>query len=131
MHGMTVVAAALTASAALCGCMSVGSPEKEGQLSAAGFVRLQADSPEKAAKLHALPQNSIVYAQRKTGNTYIYADAAGCDCAYIGNDAAYQEYQQIRAANNIAQMQETTALLNAEAASDWGGAGGPLVPGWQ
>jgi hypothetical protein len=131
MHGMTVVAAALTASAALCGCMSVGSPEKEGQLSAAGFVRLQADSPEKAGKLHALPQNSIVYAQRKTGNTYIYADAAGCDCAYIGNDAAYQQYQQIRAANNIAQMQETTALLNAEAASDWGGAWGPLVPGWQ
>ncbi len=27
-------------------------------------------------------------------------------------------------------MQETTALLNAEAAADWGGAWGPLVPGW-
>jgi len=27
-------------------------------------------------------------------------------------------------------MQETTALLNAEAANDWGGAWGPLVPGW-
>jgi hypothetical protein len=131
MLGKFIVAAALTVSASLCGCMSVGSPEKEGRLSAAGFVRLQADSPEKAAKLQALPQNSIVYAQRKTGNTYIYADAAGCDCAYVGNDAAYQQYQQIRAANNIAQMQETTALLNAEAASDWGGAWGPLVPGWQ
>ena len=126
----TVVAAALTAVLALGACASVGAQEKEGQLAAAGFVRLQADTPAKVAKLQALPQNSIVYAQRKGGNAYIYADAAGCNCAYVGNDAAYQQYQQIRAANNIAQMQETTAMLNAEAANDWGGAWGPMVPYW-
>ena len=125
-----VLAVALAASAALGGCASIGAPEKEGQLAAAGFVRLQADTPQKAAKLQALPQNTITYAQRKKGSVYIYADAAGCNCAYIGNAAAYQQYQQLRAANNIAQMQETTALLNAEAANDWGGAWGPLVPGW-
>jgi flagellar basal body rod protein FlgG len=126
----TVVAAALTALVALGACASVGAQEKEGQLAAAGFVRLQADTPAKVAKLQALPQNSITYAQRKGGNVYIYADAAGCNCAYVGNDAAYQQYQQIRAANNIAQMQETTAMLNAEAANDWGGAYGPMVPYW-
>ena len=126
----TVVAAALTAALALGACVTVGAQEKEGQLAAAGFVRLQADTPAKVAKLQALPQNSIVYAQRKGGNAYIYADAAGCNCAYVGNDAAYQSYQQIRAANNIAQMQETTAMLNAEAANDWGGAWGPMVPYW-
>jgi hypothetical protein len=48
----------------------------------------------------------------------------------VGDEAAYQQYQQIRAANNIAQMQETTALLNAEAAADWGGAWGPSAPYW-
>ena len=120
----------LAALLALTGCASVGAPEKEGQLAAAGFVRMQADTPQKVAKLRALPQNTIVYAQRKKGNYYIYADAAGCGCALVGNDAAFQQYQQIRAANNIAQMQETTALLNAEAAADWGGAWGPFVPGW-
>jgi len=120
----------LAALLALTGCASVGAPEKEGQLAAAGFVRMQADTPQKVAKLQALPQNTIVYAQRKKGNYYIYADAAGCGCAFVGNDAAFQQYQQIRAANNIAQMQETTALLNAEAAADWGGAWGPFVPGW-
>jgi hypothetical protein len=123
-----IVLAALTAAAG--GCASVGAPEKEGQLAAAGFVRLQADTPQRIAKLQALPQNTIIYAQRKKGNAYIYADAAGCNCAYVGNEAAYQRYQQIRAANNIAQMQETTALLNAEAADDWGGAWGPMVPYW-
>jgi|SRR5271165_2374047 len=122
--------AALAALFALAGCVSVGAPEKEGQLAAAGFVRMQADTPQKIAKLQALPQNTIVYTQRKKGNYYIYADAAGCGCAFVGNDAAYQQFQQVRAANNIAQMQETTALLNAEAASDWGGAWGPFVPGW-
>jgi hypothetical protein len=120
----------LAGSAALAGCMTVGVQEKEGQLSAAGFVRQQADTPQKLAKLQSLPQNTIVFSQRKHGNVYIYADAAGCNCAFIGNEAAYQQYQQIRTANNIAQMQETTALLNAEAATDWGGAWGPYAPGW-
>ncbi len=126
----TMAAAALTAAIALAGCASVGAPETEGQLSAAGFMRLQADTPQKLAKLQALPQNTIIYAQRKKGNAYIYADAAGCNCAFVGNAAAYQQYQLLQSANNIAQMQQTTALLNAEAAEDWGGAWGPAVPYW-
>jgi hypothetical protein len=122
--------AGLAALAALQGCASVGAPEKEGQLSAAGFARLQADTPEKAAKLQALPQNAMVYAQRKKGPVYIYADAAGCNCAFVGSPDAYQQYQQIRAANNVAQMQEVTAQLNLAAAEDWGGAWGPIALGW-
>jgi hypothetical protein len=125
-----IVLVTLAASAALAGCMAMGAQEKEGQLAAAGFVRQQADTPQKMAKLQALPQNSIVFSQRKKGAVYIYADAAGCNCAFIGNEAAYQQYQQIRTANNIAQMQETTAMLNQEAAMDWGGAWGPYAPGW-
>ncbi len=122
--------AAFAGLAALAGCASFGAQEKEGQLSAAGFVRLQADTPARVAKLQALPQNTIVFAQRKSGPVYIYADAAGCNCAFVGTPAAWQQYQQIRAANNIAQMQETTAELNMAAAEDWGGAWGPMAPGW-
>jgi hypothetical protein len=130
MKFVRIVITALVASAGLAGCMTIGVQEKEGQLAAAGFVRKQADTPQKLAKLQALPQNTIVYSQRKGGNVYIYADAAGCGCAFIGSDAAYQQYQQIRTANNIAQMQETTAILNQEAAMDWGGVWGPYAPGW-
>ena len=122
--------AGLAALMGLAGCAGVGVQEKEGQLSAAGFVRLQADTPARVAKLQALPQNSIVFSQRKSGPVYIYADAAGCNCAFVGTPAAYQSYQEIRAANNIAQMQETTAELNMAAAEDWGGAWGPMAPGW-
>jgi hypothetical protein len=122
--------AAGIASAALAGCMTMGVQEKEGQLAAAGFIRQAADTPLKMTKLQGLPQNTMVAAQRKGHNVYIYADAAGCGCAFIGSDAAYQQYQQIRTANNIAQMQETTAMLNQEAMMDWGGAWGPYAPGW-
>jgi hypothetical protein len=130
MAGRAILCAPLILLAALCGCVSIGAPEKEGRLSAAGFMRLQADTPQKMAKLQALPQDTIVYAPRKSGNAYIFADAAGCACAFVGNEVAYQQYQQLRAANNIAQMQETTARLNAEAAADWGGAWGPAAPYW-
>ncbi len=129
MNTVRIGVAALAATV-LVGCVTVGAQEKEGQLAAAGFIRQPADTPQKLAKLQALPQNAIVAAQRKGHNVYIYADAAGCNCAFIGNDAAYQQYQQIRAANNIAQMQETTAILNQEAMMDWGGAWGPYTPGW-
>lgn len=121
---------AVAAAAALAGCQTMGAQEKESQLSAAGFTRLQADNPQKLSNIQTLPQNQIVFVPRKKGNVYIYADNAGCGCAYVGNEAAYQQYQALRAANNIAQMQETTAMLNAEAATDWGGAWGPYVPYW-
>jgi hypothetical protein len=130
LKSVRTVLTTFAASAALAGCMTMGAQEKEGQLAAAGFVRQQADTPQKLAKLQALPQNTMVFSQRKRGNVYIYADAAGCNCAFIGNDAAYQQYQQIRTANNIAQMQETTAMLNQQAAMDWGGVWGPYAPGW-
>jgi hypothetical protein len=130
INRLRIVTTALVGSAALAGCMTMGVQEKEGQLAAAGFVRQQADTPQKVAKLQALPQNTIVFSQRKRGNVYIYADAAGCNCAFIGTPAAYQQYQQIRTANNIAQMQETAAELNSAAAMDWGGVWGPYAYGW-
>ena len=130
MAGQMRAVAALTLAAVSAGCVTVGAQQTESMLAAAGFVQHPADTPQKLAKLQALPQNAIVFSQRKSGNVYIYADAAGCNCAYIGDAAAYQQYQQMRVANNIAQMQETTAMLNQEAAMDWGGAWGPVVPGW-
>ena len=130
MTGQMGAVGALTLAAVLGGCVTVGAQQTESMLAAAGFVQHPADTPQKLAKLQALPQNTVVFTQRKKGSFYIYADAAGCNCAYIGDAAAYQQYQQMRVANNIAQMQDTTAMLNQEAAMDWGGVWGPVVPGW-
>ena len=109
MARRTTVAGLLMLSAALAGCIS--GPQQDSMLTAAGFVRREADSLVKLAKLEALPQRTVVATQRKSGVFYIYADAMGCGCIYVGDQAAHQQYQQMQVANNIAQKQETTAVL--------------------
>jgi hypothetical protein len=113
----------------LAGCASIGAPQTESTLAAANFTVKLADTPAKLAKLQALPQNKL-FAKNRNGKVYyIYADAAGCRCLYIGNQAAYQQYQQVRIAQNIAAEQVAAAEMNQEAMMDWD-AFGPYQPGY-
>jgi hypothetical protein len=52
-------------------------------------------------------------------NYYVYADATTCQCIYIGQDANYQNYQQLQTQKNIAQEQQMTAEMNENAAMNW------------
>jgi hypothetical protein len=99
--------------------------EKEARLSAAQFVRNQANTPAKLAKARALPQNKMFIATKSSKNYYIYADVAGCQCVYVGNEAAYQQYQQLRISQNIAQEQVMAAELNQQAMFDMDPVWGP------
>lgn len=115
---------------ALSACASV--KRREDALSAAQFVQRPANTPQKLAKLKALPQNKMIVRQVNQQNVYLFADAANCQCLYIGNENAYQRYRQIRVAENIADEQEAAAEMNQSAAfeySDWGPYGG-MGPGW-
>lgn len=56
-------------------------------LSAVNFNLKMADTPAKIAKLKALPQNRLVAQERNGKTCFIYA-TAGCQCVYIGNQAA-------------------------------------------
>jgi len=59
----------------------------------AGFVVKYATTPEKTAILRSLPPDKLV-TRRKDGKLYyVYADAAGCNCAYVGTPEAYWTYQ--------------------------------------
>lgn len=59
----------------------------------AGFVVKYATTPEKKAILQSLPADKLV-TRRKDGNLYyVYADAAGCSCAYVGTPEAFARYQ--------------------------------------
>ncbi|QGM47986.1 hypothetical protein H2LOC_007375 [Methylocystis heyeri] len=98
-------------------------------MAAAQFARKQADTPAKLAKLKALPQNKVTLVVKNGKNYYIYADAAQCQCLYIGKEANYQQYQQIRIAQNIADEQQAAAAMNQEAAMDWD-SWGPWGPGF-
>ena len=113
----------------LAGCASLGDPQTESTLSAANFTMKLADTPAKLAKLKALPQNRLVALNRNGKTYFVYADAVGCQCVYIGNQAAYQQYQQMRVAQNLAAEQVAAAEMNQEAMMDWD-AFGPYQPGF-
>jgi len=59
----------------------------------AGFVVKYATTPEKSALLRSLPPDKLVTRRRDGKLYYVYADAAGCNCAYVGTPEAYAAYR--------------------------------------
>jgi hypothetical protein len=60
---------------------------------AAGFIVKYATTPEKSAILRSLPPDKLVKRTKDGKLYYVYADAAGCNCAYVGTPQAYTTYQ--------------------------------------
>lgn len=60
---------------------------------AAGFIVKYATTPEKRAILNSLPPDKLVKRMKDGKLYYVYADAAGCNCAYVGTAQAYAAYQ--------------------------------------
>jgi len=60
---------------------------------AAGFTVKYATTPKKRAILRSLPPDKLIKRTKDGKLYYVYADAAGCNCAYIGTPAAYAAYQ--------------------------------------
>ena len=68
---------------------------------AAGFIVKYETTPEKRAILRSLPPDKLV-TRRKDGKLYyVYADAARCNCAYVGTPEAYASYQNGAGAANF------------------------------
>ena len=51
---------------------------------------------------------------------YVYADPEGCNCVYIGDEQAYQQYQKLAVEQRIADEARLTAQMNQDAAMNWG-----------
>ncbi len=60
---------------------------------ASGFIVKYATTPEKSAILRSLPPDKLVKRTKNGKLYYVYADAAGCNCAYVGTPEAYAAYQ--------------------------------------
>jgi hypothetical protein len=60
---------------------------------AAGFIVKYATTPEKRAILRSLPPDKLVKRTKDGKLYYVYADAARCNCAYVGTPQAYAAYQ--------------------------------------
>ena len=94
------VAIALTGmafAAAACTTTGAGTTAKEDMLEQAGFVRRNADTPDRVAALKALPPHQFVTRNSNGSIKFMYADPIACDCIYVGGQRAYDQYRQLMA----------------------------------
>ena len=88
---------------------------KEQLLSAAGFQMKSADTPKKQAHIQTLPQRTLLAYPYKGKVVYVYRDV---NTLYMGDQGAYQRYQQLAVEKKIAREQLEVAEINET--SDWG-----------
>jgi hypothetical protein len=88
---------------------------KENLLAAAGFTLQPANSPARIAAMKKLPPNKFV--RQTSGGTvvYVYADPAGCQCVYFGDQTAWSNYRGAVFAKQLADEQQMTAMMNQNA----------------
>jgi len=124
---LSAFALALSACAAI---QNQNAMDMERLLAASGFQMRLADTPEKLAHLQTLTQRKLVPHPHEGKLYYVYADAASCQCIYIGNEQAYQRYQKLALQKQIADEQRMAAEMNANASMNWGlwGPWGPWGP---
>jgi hypothetical protein len=91
---------------------------------AAGFVVKYATTPEKRAVLRSLPPDKLVKRTKDGKVYYVYADAARCNCAYVGTPQAYAAYQNgppDPSAGGGGQQSNAIQMIDSDA-------GGPDIP---
>jgi hypothetical protein len=105
------------------GCAAMRKSDVDTQeqlLSAAGFQMKLADTPQKLAHLQTLTAQKLVPHTRDGKLYYVYADPEFCKCMFVGNEPAYQKYQQLAIQQKLAQERLNAAAMNENAAMNWG-----------
>jgi hypothetical protein len=113
---MRAAALAATLVGALAGCQAIENADAEDTeqvLAAAGFHMKEATTPQQLANLQAMTQRKIVIHEQDGQPRYVYADAEGCKCVYVGGEKNYDEYQRLTLKEEIAEQ-------NLDASMDWG-----------
>ena len=72
----------------------------------AGFQVRRADTAERLAHLKTLTPLKLVRHDRDGTPYYVYADPDGCQCVYVGNEAAYQRYRTLAQDSQAAAVQQ-------------------------
>jgi hypothetical protein len=126
-HALGVTAiGALTLLCAGCAAIDRANVQDTEQLlSAAGFDRRPADTPQTQAQLAALPPEKLLARPGHTagndGAQYVYADPKQCHCVFVGDANAYNAYQRLAVQKKIADERMLAAEEYDDAATfDWG-----------
>jgi len=67
----------------------------EGLLQEAGFVRNPADTPEKMERIRSEVQRKVIPVQEEGQTYYLYADADSCQCLYVGDERAFDRFEEL------------------------------------
>src|SRR4029077_9520838 len=106
------------------GCSTTSSTQnKESMLVASGFKVITPKTAAQQQKLQQVPSGHVVMVNRNGRTYYIFPDAAH-NQAYVGGPQEYQAYQQMVAANHLANEQLETAQMYQDTAMQWGACGG-------
>ncbi|MBF6570895.1 MAG: hypothetical protein IVW54_18685 [Candidatus Binataceae bacterium] len=123
IDGIAVILAALAMALGGCSLMGLGAPtpqqraqDLEPMLSAAGFHMILTDTPAKMAHLQTLPPLKLNDYPGSDGKPrYWFADPQFCKCLYVGDEAAYQKYENLRVQARMVQNEKEAAEENYEA----------------
>jgi hypothetical protein len=109
---------------ALAGCTAMQKQQAaraQQLLAAAGFELQMADTPERLATLQSVvPQRKVFSVAATDGPRYVYADAEYCQCAYAGDQQAYERYQRMVIKQRLAAEKDMAAQMSDDAAMPWG-----------
>jgi len=85
----------------------------------AGFQVRRADTAERLADLKNLRPRTLVRQDRDGVPHYVWADPDGCQCVYVGNEAAYQQFRKLAEESQAAAVQRL-AESDSGGAMRWG-----------
>jgi hypothetical protein len=100
------------------GCASARhTAQTEQMLADAGFKQVAASSEKQIAHLQTLPVDKLTVVKLKGKTIYVFPDPAH-NRLYVGNLAAYQEYQQILSYKKIEGQNRVMADLGEDTGQD-------------
>jgi len=107
--GLAVMAAVISIFLVGCATAPSGSPAKsqDDLLTAAGFTPHVANTPQSLAYLKTLPPQEIVQHRYKGTNRYLVCTDQNSKACYVGDEAAYQRYQNLANQADIAASKRT------------------------
>jgi hypothetical protein len=112
---LSILAPGLIAAAVCGGCTIMqgeGPQQTESMLVTAGFKMNLADTPAEMALIEAKPQKKVTPLKRGDKLFFGYADAKGCKCSYLGDEAAYQKYETLLVDNRMVEESRSEPAIN-------------------
>jgi hypothetical protein len=120
---LAAIAAICTALFVGCATTNTSTQNRESMLVAAGFKVITPKTAAQKQKLQNLPPGKVTRIQKKGKTYYIFPEPAR-NLAYVGGPEQYQEYQQLRVENRLAQEDVESAEMYQDTAMEWSVWGG-------